>query len=105
MRTNVPILPHFKDCLSKIAEPTFFLFFHFYDVHGPYPVRKNFSELYRNIGYIDELNARVEHIWTKENSQPISYEPLSIQNKIDLGILKKIGSLSKKNSKQNFPQL
>jgi arylsulfatase A-like enzyme len=105
MRNIVPHLPHVKEWLSKNTEEKFFLFFHFYDVHGPYPVRKNFAELYRNIGYIDELNDRVDRIWAEKNSQPISYEQLSIQNKIDLGILKKIGSLSTKNAKQNFPQL
>lgn len=104
MRYIAPHLPHVKDWLLENAGENFFLFFHFYDVHGPYPIRKNFLELYRDFGYIDELNDRIENFWGKENSQRISYEQLSTQVKIDLGILKKLSGLRTKNPRYNFPQ-
>lgn len=105
IRTLVPHLPHVMEWLSENSEESFFLFFHFFDVHGPYEIRKDFLEMYRDIGYVDELIAHVEHIWEKGNSLDIPYEQLSIQNKIDLGILKKIKSLSTKHAKSYLPQM
>lgn len=105
IRELVPHLPHVMEWLSENSEESFFLFFHFFDVHGPYEIRKDFLEMYRDIEYVNELSARVDHIWEKKNSQDIPYDQLSIQNKIDLGILKRIESLSTKQAHQNFPQL
>jgi arylsulfatase A-like enzyme len=45
------------------------------------------------VGYIDEMNDRVDRIWEEKTSLSIPYEQLSIQTKLDLGILKKIQSL------------
>jgi arylsulfatase A-like enzyme len=104
-RNIVPHMPFVKEWLSKKSEEKFFLFFHFYDVHGPYPYRKNFAELYRDVGYIDELKDRADRIWEKKKSLPIPYDQLTTQNKIDLGILKKIQGLRRTHMEVQGDQL
>ena len=47
-----PHLPQVKRWLHQNKSESFFLFFHFYDVHSPYILREDFAEMYDDLEYL-----------------------------------------------------